>query len=227
MNKGKKIFVQNFAGSISHQALDLMLEYDSLKDKNVKFMDSQKEAIQEASQNNDLAFVSVQNSITKNRLLSQTVKALQKYEISNILDHFRIRVEMCLFRSEKAVEKNLPMKKIVGTPFMLDDIEKWKRNREKVLMSPIELIRDLDKSIIIARKLIQNEYNNYTALLATEWTKKVYPELHLIEKGVQDTNNNYTDFILAKIVKRKKTVSNKISKDSLLEITNALFKDTN
>ncbi len=218
MNLPAKIFVQTSPGSFNHHALELLREEDILQNPDIQFAGPQKDAMQKAVDENGLVFAAVCNDIVQGNLIPSTVDALKDFEIKELHEGIRMKIEMCLLRTEKAVRDNTPLVKVVSHPAALKQITHWAQKRER----PLELAEEIGGTSEAARQLSAGELDDTAGAIAPEWSAKIYPGLVVTEKNIQNQDDNYTHFGLMKVQKRNVQITVEEARKHLQEFVDRL-----
>jgi prephenate dehydratase len=108
-----------------------------------------------------------------------------------------MKIEMTLLRHQIALQSEAPLLHIASHPAALLQISKWKSSHPLVKEIPIA-----EGTAEAARKLAMGELEMNTAVIGPKNLTLLYPQLVVIEEGIQDRQDNYTTFILVEVVKR-------------------------
>lgn len=225
MENIRKIFAQTSPGSFNDQALAYLMQEGKIVTPDIEFAGTQKNAMNKAIEQQGLAFMAVRNDIAG--LVPTTAEALQYYEVRNILEGIRMRIEMCLIRR---INESAELKKLTSHPTALKQIGKWKAEREIELGHNIDLVDEPLGTSKVAEQLSNGEIDPETGIIAPEWSVKVYPGIEVVEKGIQDRDNNYTHFALVDPAKRGSPILNERAIEELEELVQKLrgrIKETN
>lgn len=210
MNKSKKIFAQTSRGSFNDQALSYLIQEGKIVTPDVEFAGTQKNAMKKAVEESGLAFMALRNDIAG--LVPTTIEALQDFEIDKMPEVIRMKIEMCLIRR---ANETAPLEKITSHPTALKQIKKWVAKKEERLGHEMELIDEPLGTSEVARQLSEGKLDPNTGIIAPEWSVKVYPGIEVVEKGIQDTDNNYTHFGLISVSERKTPISSELAREEL------------
>jgi len=210
MKPSNKIFAQTSPGSFNDQALAYLIQEGYLTTPDIEFAGTQKNAMKKAVEEGGLAFMALRNDIAG--LVPTTIEALQNYGIEQLPEVIRMKIEMCLIRR---INETAPLKKLTSHPTALKQISKWKELEEKRLGHEIELIDEPLGTSKVAEQLSNGEFDPETGIIAPEWSVKVYPEIEVVEKGIQDTDNNYTHFGLMSVAERVSPISKEQAREEL------------
>ena len=203
MESQKKIFSQTSPGSFNDQALAYLIKEGKIGTPNIEFAGTQKNAMKKAVEEDGLAFMALRNDIAG--LVPTTIEALQDYEVRELLEAIRMKIEMCLIRRENG---NAPLKKLMSHPTALKQIGNWQKVQEGETGNKLEILEEPLGTSEAARKLSAGELDPETGIIAPEWSVKVYPDIKVIEKGIQDNDDNYTLFGLVSAQQREANISN-------------------
>ena len=106
-----------------------------------------------------------------------------------------MKVEMALLRHRDALE---PIACIASHPAALKQISHWKNQNVDLIEISIP-----EGTAEAARLLSNGDLALNVAVIGSKNLANLYPNLIVVEEGIQDLMNNYTTFVLLEIVKRE------------------------
>ncbi len=222
MDSQKKIFVQTSPGSFNHHAIDLLRDEDVLQNSAIQFAGPQRDIMQRAVEENGLIFAAVCNDIVKGNLIPSTVEALKDFKIEKLREGIRMKIEMCLLRRKEAVSQRLPLFSLVSHPAALKQIGNWLEKTEESAGRSLELTEEIGGTSEAARQLSAGELSNLTGVIAPEHSTSIYPGLSVVEKNIQDQDDNYTHFGLMEVSKRETPISEEDAREHLHQFVDRL-----
>ncbi|MGI2871306.1 prephenate dehydratase domain-containing protein [Vibrio fluvialis] len=193
---GDHIYVQASKGSFNDAAITKLFEQQPALKAEVDFSGTPLNTFMQADLNDALAFSAVENSTINGRLVQATVEALQQYKIVGVKAFITTPIEMCVLMNSKDVEAKRSIALIASHPAALKQIDSWKQTlNAKELAVP-------EGTAAAAQRVSNGEMPDGTAAIGACVLEKVYPNLVVVEQGVQDNKNNKTSFLLMDVEKR-------------------------
>ncbi|MFY3326216.1 prephenate dehydratase domain-containing protein [Vibrio fluvialis] len=193
---GDRIYVQASKGSFNDAAITKLFEQQPALKAEVDFSGTPLNTFMQADLNDALAFSAVENSTINGRLVQATVEALQQYKVVGVKAFITTPIEMCVLMNSKDVEAKRSIALIASHPAALKQIDSWKQTlNAKELAVP-------EGTAAAAQRVSNGEMPDGTAAIGACVLEKVYPNLVVVEQGVQDNKNNKTSFLLMDVEKR-------------------------
>ncbi|WP_275125719.1 prephenate dehydratase domain-containing protein [Vibrio fluvialis] len=193
---GDHIYVQASKGSFNDAAITKLFEQHPALKAEVDFSGTPLNTFMQADLNDALAFSAVENSTINGRLVQATVEALQQYKVVGVKAFITTPIEMCVLMNSKDVEAKRSIALIASHPAALKQIDSWKQTlNAKELAVP-------EGTAAAAQRVSNGEMPDGTAAIGACVLEKVYPNLVVVEQGVQDNKNNKTSFLLMDVEKR-------------------------
>ncbi|EPM7825219.1 prephenate dehydratase domain-containing protein [Vibrio fluvialis] len=193
---GDHIYVQASKGSFNDAAITKLFEQQPALKAEVDFSGTPLNTFMQADLNDALAFSAVENSTINGRLVQATVEALQQYKVVGVKAFITTPIEMCVLMNSKDVEAKRSIALIASHPAALKQIDSWKQTlNAKELAVP-------EGTAAAAQRVSNGEMPDGTAAIGACVLEKVYPNLVVVEQGVQDNKNNKTSFLLMDVEKR-------------------------
>lgn len=169
----------------------------------------------QADLNDGLAFSAVENSTINGRLVQATVEALQQYKVVAVKAFIATPIEMCVLMNTHDVEAKRSIALIASHPAALKQIDTWKHHlKAKELAVP-------EGTAAAAQRVSNGEMPDGTAAIGACVLEKVYPNLVVVEQGIQDNKNNKTSFLLMDVEKRISPIG---ESDARKELESAIEK---
>lgn len=205
------IYVQASKGSFNNEAIaKLFAQRPALKHQTI-YAGTPFNVMKSASEHNAYAFSAVQNTTIKGKLVQATVTAFKSYKPTSFQAYVTMPIDMCVLMNKKDVAAKTPIALIVSHPAALKQIERWK-----------DSIQGLQEQAIpagtaeSARQVAQNELPSGTAAIGSCALASLYTNLAVVDKGVQDNQDNATSFIMMKVAKRDHKISEEVARKALL-----------
>ncbi|MCG6369717.1 prephenate dehydratase [Vibrio fluvialis] len=193
---GDQIYVQASKGSFNDAAITKLFEQQPALKAEVDFSGTPLNTFMQADLNDALAFSAVENSTINGRLVQATVEALQQYKVVGVKAFITTPIEMCVLMNSKDVKAKRSIALIASHPAALKQIDSWKQTlNAKELAVP-------EGTAAAAQRVSNGEMPDGTAAIGACVLEKVYPNLVVVEQGVQDNKNNKTSFLLMDVEKR-------------------------
>ncbi|MCL9780708.1 prephenate dehydratase [Vibrio sp. S4M6] len=207
----ERIFSQASKGSFNDAAITKLFESRPELKSEIIFSGTPEDTFHQAVNNNALAFSAVQNSTLDGRLVPATVNAFQLYKLVEVKAYITTPIEMCVLMNQKDNKKGIAISQIASHPAALKQINRWKNSLVPV-PKEIEVPNGTAEA---ARRVANNEYSAGTAAIGSCALKNVYPNLVVIDKGVQDNKDNKTTFMLMKVEPRESKISYEAARKAL------------
>ncbi|HEY5813721.1 MAG TPA: gamma subclass chorismate mutase AroQ [Terrimicrobiaceae bacterium] len=206
------LYVQAGPGSFNHQALQLVLQRDILADPRIHFCGTPANTMRQAVDQSGLAFVALKNDLVPGNLVSATVAAVRDFEIVEVFASLSMKIEMCLLRRVEAVKNQVPLTKIASHPSALQQIEDWKQ-AHRVAEIPIP-----EGTSEAGRRLSAGEMEPDVGVIGPKLLAEFLPHLVVVEQGIEDRKENYTQFALIKVRQRKEPMTEDQARAELWKI---------
>lgn len=209
------IYVQASKGSFNDAAISKLFEQQPALKADVDFSGTPLNTFMQADLNDGLAFSAVENSTINGRLVQATVEALQQYKVVAVKAFIATPIEMCVLMNTHDVEAKRSITLIASHPAALKQIDTWKHHlKAKELAVP-------EGTAAAAQRVSDGEMPDGTAAIGACVLEKVYPNLVVVEQGVQDNKNNKTSFLLMDVEKRISPIG---ESDARKELESAIEK---
>lgn len=209
------IYVQASKGSFNDTAISKLFEQQPALKADVDFSGTPLNTFMQADLNDGLAFSAVENSTINGRLVQATVEALQQYKVVAVKAFIATPIEMCVLMNTHDVEAKRSIALIASHPAALKQIDTWKHHlKAKELAVP-------EGTAAAAQRVSNGEMPDGTAAIGACVLEKVYPNLVVVEQGVQDNKNNKTSFLLMDVEKRISPIG---ESDARKELESAIEK---
>lgn len=154
-----------------------------------------------AFEHGGLAFSTVENSTIDGRLVQATVEAFQNYKVVDVKGFITTPIEMCVLMNSDDVKTKQPVTLIASHPAALKQIKTWKRQvGAKELAVP-------EGTAAAAKQVAERQLPVGIAAIGACVLESTYPNLTVVEKGVQDNKDNKTSFLLMDVTKRTTPIS--------------------
>ena len=182
-----KIGYQGICGSYSEQAAKKLLRNIGLYETELVPLVSSEKVVSELKCGGiDYGVVAVVNSI--GGTVEETKTALDNFSYSKI-SAVSIDIHQCLFKKNSKIY-NSGINKIVSHIQALKQTENNLRG-----MFPYAKMIEAEDTAIAAKKLSENVYDDYTAVVCSAAAGEIY-HLSLIRENIEDMDNNRTMFYL-------------------------------
>lgn len=205
------IYVQASQGSFNNEAIaKLFAQRPTLKHTTI-YAGTPLNVMTLASGHDAYAFSAVENTTIKGKLVQATVTAFKSYKPTSFQAYVTMPIDMCVLMNKKDVAAKAPIKLIVSHPAALKQINHWKHS-----------IKGLKEQAIPAGtaesawRVAKSELPSGTAAIGSCALTSLYPNLSVIDKGVQDNQDNATSFIMMKVAKRDHELSEEAARQALL-----------
>lgn len=193
------VYVQAAQGSFNHQAIKRL--YKGKTGLDYRFSGTPLNTFEHAAKNDAQAFVALRNDLVPGHLVKATVEALKEYKIISVTAGVKQRIEMCLLRTQSAVEQQLALKTIASHPAALAQIGKWKAGKR------YQEIEEPKGTSEAARILSEGLYADDSGVIGPKALVELYTNLVIVETGIQDREDNTTLFGQLWVQKREQSVS--------------------
>lgn len=194
--EGRHVYVQASKGSFNDAAISKLFEQQPALTAEVDFSGTPLNTFMQADLHDGLAFSAVENSTIDGRLVQATVDALQQYKVLSVKAFIVTPIEMCVLMNNQDVNAKRSIALIASHPAALKQINGWKQALgAKELAVP-------EGTAVAAQRVSNGEMPDGTAAIGACVLDKVYPNLVIVEQGVQDNKNNKTSFLLMDVEKR-------------------------
>ena len=204
------IYVQASKGSFNNEAIaKLFAQRPALKHDTI-YAGTPLNVMKSASEHDAYAFSAVENTTIKGQLVQATVTAFEHYKPTALQAYVTMPIEMCVLMNKKDVAANTPISLIASHPAALKQIDRWKHS-----------IKGLKEQAIpagtaeSARRVAQGELPSGTAAIGSCALASLYTNLSIVDKGVQDNQNNATAFIMMKVTKRDHAIGEQAARKAL------------
>ncbi len=205
----EQVFVQASKGSFNDAAISKLFASKPELKTEVTFAGTPTNTFKLADESQSLAFSAVENSTIDGRLVQATVDALKLYKITQVKAFTTIPIEMCVLMTYQDVEQHKSISLIASHPAALKQINMWKRTiNAKELSVP-------EGTSAAAKQVSQGELPSGSAAIGACVLSTVYPNLTIVEKGVQDNKDNKTSFLLVDVEKRPTPISENEARQEL------------
>lgn len=189
------IYVQASKGSFNHQALEIFLQ-NPISDEKVHFCKTPQNTLATAVKQDGYGFIAIKNTIQG--YVQASVEALKIYKPTEVVTITEMKIEQSLMRSQESLKCNIPLKKIASHPAALKQINKWKNNHPFLEEIAVE-----EGTSEAAKNLSEGIFDGSTAVVGPKSLVSLYPNLVVVETAIQDCEDNFTTFMLAKFEVRK------------------------
>ncbi|GLT19196.1 hypothetical protein GCM10007938_29780 [Vibrio zhanjiangensis] len=204
-----QIFVQASKGSFNDAAISKLFTNKPELKAEVIFAGTPTNTFKLADENKTLAFSAVENSTIEGKLVQATVDALKLYKITQVNAFTTIPIEMCVLMTESDVKQHKAISAIASHPAALKQINMWKHSLNATEL-PVP-----EGTSAAAAKVSQGELPSGTAAIGACVLSTVYPNLIIVEKGVQDNKDNKTSFLLVNVEKRRTPIGENEARQEL------------
>ncbi|MGR5063194.1 prephenate dehydratase domain-containing protein [Photobacterium sp. DNB22_13_2] len=207
----EQIFAQASKGSFNDAAIVKLFEKQPDLTAEVVFAGTPTNTFKQAVDNDALAFSAVENSTIDGRLVQASVEAFQQYRLIEAKAFISTPIEMCVLMNHHDIAKDISISTIASHPAALKQINAWKTG-----FNPQEV--EIPEGTAAAAKLVSSQQLPAgTAAIGACVLERVYTNLDVVEKGVQDNKNNKTSFLLMEVELRESSISEEEARIELME----------
>ena len=197
----EQVYVQASKGSFNDAAIQRLFAEQPGLEAAVSFAGTPLNTFEQAVSSEALAFSAVENSTIDGKLVQATVKAFQQYQLVDVKAFITTPIEMCVLQPKSDAEKGVKINTIASHPAALKQIDSWKHS-----FNPAEL--EIPEGTAAAARMVSaGELPSGTAAIGACVLNTVYPNLAIVEQGVQDNKNNKTSFMLMDVEPRSASIS--------------------
>lgn len=207
---GSEIYVQASKGSFNNEAIDKLFEQRPQLQHDTIYAGTPLNVLKSASENHAFAFSAVDNTTINGKLVQATVTAFEQYKPTEVIAYVTMPIEMCVLMNKQDVQSQAPITLIASHPAALKQIDRWKQSIKGLAEQEIPA-----GTAEAARKVAQGEMPKGTAAIGSCALASLYPTLSVVQKGVQDNKNNATSFLMMKVAKRDKPISEQAARHEL------------
>lgn len=207
----EQIFAQASKGSFNDAAIVKLFEKQPDLTAEVVFAGTPANTFKQAVDNDALAFSAVENSTIDGRLVQASVEAFQQYRLVEAKAFITTPIEMCVLMNQQDIANDTGIITIASHPAALKQINAWKKG-----FNPQEV--EIPEGTAAAAKLVSSQaLPEGTAAIGACVLDRVYTNLEVVEKGVQDNKNNKTSFLLMELELREADISEEEARTELME----------
>lgn len=204
-SNANEVYIQAGKGSFNHAAFDLLPEQENYQRH---YSGTPSNTYAQAVKHGTWAFSAIENSTIEGHLVPAIVEAMRDYQITELKTAVRMPIEMCVF----AKEKDQKITQAASHPAALKQISQWLNGNN---IAPIPEPKGTNEA---ARLLATNQLKPGTVAVGSCALKKVYPQLELVDKGIQNNADNRTLFALMHMAKRKQRISTEQARIELTSV---------
>lgn len=207
----EQIFAQASKGSFNDAAIVKLFEKQPDLTAEVVFSGTPANTFKQAVDSGALAFSAVENSTIDGRLVQASVEAFQQYRLVEAKAFITTPIEMCVLMNQQDIANDTGIISIASHPAALKQINAWKTG-----FNPQEV--EIPEGTAAAAKLVSSQaLPEGTAAIGACVLDRVYTNLEVVEKGVQDNKNNKTSFLLMELELREADISEEEARTALME----------
>ena len=206
------IYIQAAIGSFNHQAVNQLYKQKDRERIHYAFSGTPLKTFENAWNNDAEAFVALRNDLVPGNLIKATVDALKEYRVVEVTAAVSLPIQMCLFRTRDAIKQNQPLNMISSHPAALAQISKWKAGKN------LEEVEEPNGTSVAARNLAEGKLPIQGGAVGSCMLDELYPELVVVESGIQDAAENHTLFGRLRVEKRNNPVSEAQAKADLQQV---------
>ncbi|WP_018692383.1 prephenate dehydratase domain-containing protein [Algicola sagamiensis] len=209
------VFIQASEGSFNHQAIQKLYREKQATLPKLQFSGTPLRTFEAAAESDLPAFVAIHNTLIPGHLVQASIKALQSYRVTKVHAGVILPIQMCVLRHHQAISTKVPLEKIASHPAALKQITQWKTANQ---VNEISVPKGTAEA---ARQVANQELPLHSAAIGSCLLAKIYPELVVVEKGIQDSQNNQTTFAMMSVMKRDNSLSQSDAAKELANIVSA------
>ncbi|WP_330926031.1 prephenate dehydratase domain-containing protein [Candidatus Sororendozoicomonas aggregata] len=214
------IYVQASEGSYNHQAVSLLSKEEGKSNIQYSFAGTPLNTFAEAANANTEAFVALRNDIIPGHFVAATIDAFKYYKPKAVTGGVNLPIEMCLLRTKASIDKGVPLKRIASHPAALAQINHWKANKDLTEL-PLP-----EGTAAAARDVANGTLSADTGAIGACMLDQLYPALTVVERNIQDSDNNHTFFGRLTVEKRPEVVSEAEAKQALAKVVKQAKQQT-